>query len=154
IFRIDASLALALEAKLEGDPAQADAISIFEREGRLKGQVGIWTLVVRIHLDLPEIAWPARHCHCPSRHTSRRSKLRRLDHGCQSSMNTLYLCEYRIMDVLVECTRHQASPTFRPGICAPSSRWPAAASSWRRRPIGISQPSLSRMIQQAESELG
>src|SRR5262249_11419134 len=56
VFRIDAPLALALEAKLEGDPAQAYAISIGEREGRLESQVGVRTLVVRIHLDLLEIA--------------------------------------------------------------------------------------------------
>ena len=50
VFRVEAALALALDAQLERDPAHAHAVALLEREGGVKREIRVRTLVVRVHL--------------------------------------------------------------------------------------------------------
>src|SRR5208283_2873961 len=63
VFGVETALALALDSKLERNPSDANAKSIFEREGGIECEVGERTLVVRVHLNfvgLHEIDFAAR----------------------------------------------------------------------------------------------
>jgi hypothetical protein len=51
-LRVLAALALALDAELEGDPAQGDRVLLRQRERRLRGEVREGALVVEVELQL------------------------------------------------------------------------------------------------------